>query len=212
VPTLQHGERHVAHEPTVQAMDPRIVRTRSAVLRAATDLMVEGGPAAMTVDAVVARSGVAKSTIYRHWPSRDDLFIAVIESHAPRLADPAPGTDVVDALRDAVHSVAASLADPDWARLLPALLSLRHHVDDVKALEERLEDRRDEVLSSLIERAAAEGVIEAGVDVPEAINQLLGPLVLAQLAESIPLDAGLADRTLDRFLAAYRPAGPANGR
>jgi AcrR family transcriptional regulator len=206
MPTRQHDERHLGRRRTVHAMDPRIVRTRSAVLRAATDLMVEGGPAAMTVDAVVARSGVAKSTIYRHWPSRDDLFIAVIESHAPRLADPAPGTDVVSALRSAVRAVAASLADPDWARLLPALLSLRHHVDDVKALEERLEVRRDEVLSSLIERAAAEGVIEAGVNVREAINQLLGPLVLAQLAESIPLEPAFADRTLGRFLAAYRPA------
>jgi AcrR family transcriptional regulator len=204
--TLQHDDRHLTRRRTVHAMDPRIVRTRSAVLRAATDLMVEGGPAAMTVDAVVARSGVAKSTIYRHWPSRDDLFVAVIESHLPRLADPAPGTDVVSALRDAVRSVAASLADPDWARLLPALLSLRHHVDDVKALEERMELRRDEVLSSLIERAAAEGVIQTGVDVPEAINQLLGPLVLAQLTESVRIDVGFADRTLDRFLAAYRPA------
>ena len=136
--------------------------TRRRVLGATVELIDRVGYRSVTVDAIARASGVSRSTIYRHWPSRDDLFIAVIESHAPRLADPAPGTDVVDALRDAVHSVAASLADPDWARLLPALLSLRHHVDDVKALEERLEDRRDEVLSSLIERAMSSSTLRPG--------------------------------------------------
>jgi AcrR family transcriptional regulator len=190
----------------VDRVDPRIVRSRAAVLRAATDLLAEGGAAAMTVDAVVARSGVAKSTIYRHWPSRDDLFVAVIESNAPRLPDPEPGADVLTALRATMRSLAASLRDPDWARLVPAMLLLRHHVDDVKALEERLEVRRNEVLASLMARAAAEGVIDADVDLPEAINHLLGPLVLAHLTESVTIDDGFADRTLDRFLAAYRPA------
>jgi AcrR family transcriptional regulator len=187
-------------------MDPRVVRTRATVLRAATDLLVEGGPAAMTVDAVVARSGVAKSTIYRHWPSRDDLFVAVIEANAPRLPDPEPGVDVVTALRAAVRSVASSLTDPDWARVLPALLLLRHHVDDIKALEERLEGRQDEVLTTLIGRAAAEGIIDAEADVHEAITHLVGPLVLAQLTESVRIDDGFADRTLERFLVAYHPA------
>ena len=51
--------------------DPRVARSRTAVLDAATHLLVTGGPAAVTVDAVVAESGVAKSTIYRHWRSRD---------------------------------------------------------------------------------------------------------------------------------------------
>ena len=38
-------------------MDARVARTHAAVMQAATDLLVEGGPNAMTVDAVVARSG-----------------------------------------------------------------------------------------------------------------------------------------------------------
>ena len=206
MPGIQPLDRPTVPERTVDAVDPRIVRTRAAVLRAATDLLAEGGPAAMTVDAVVVRSGVAKSTIYRHWPSRDDLFIAVIESNAPRLPDPEPGVDVVTAMRSSMRSLAASLTDPDWARLVPAMLLLRHHVDDIKALEERLELRRDEVLASLLRRAAEEGIVEGDVDVPEAITHLIGPLVLAHLTESVPLDEGFADRTLDRFLAAYRPA------
>ena len=59
-------------------MDPRIARTQKAVIDAATDLLVEGGPAALTMDAVVARSGVAKSTLYRHWETRDALVAAMV--------------------------------------------------------------------------------------------------------------------------------------
>ena len=64
-------------------VDARVARSRAAVVRAATDLLVEGGPSAVTIDAIVARSGVAKSTIYRHWASRDDVLLDVMESCAP---------------------------------------------------------------------------------------------------------------------------------
>ena len=54
--------------------DPRLERTRRAVLEAALDLLTEHGYGEVTIEAVAARSGVAKSTIYRHWPGgRPDL-------------------------------------------------------------------------------------------------------------------------------------------
>ena len=87
--------RHPSPVPCA-TVDPRVSRTRAAVLRAATDLLVEGGPYAVTIDAIVARSGVAKSTIYRHWQSRDEVLLSVIESCAPQLPEPDPDADVVD--------------------------------------------------------------------------------------------------------------------
>jgi AcrR family transcriptional regulator len=175
------------------------------VLRTATDLLVEGGPYAVTIDAIVARSGVAKSTIYRHWQSRDEVLLAVIESCAPKIPEPDPSLAVVDALREVVHSMVTTLNDPEWARMLPALLLLKNHEAGIKAIDERLEHEQDMVVTTLIERAVAEGVLTAGIDVPEAITHLLGPFLFAHLTESVPLDEAYADRTLDRFLTAYRP-------
>ena len=108
-------------------VDGRIARTRAAVLRSATELLVAGGPSAVTIDAIVAHSGVAKSTIYRHWESRDEILVSVIESCAPQLPDPAPDADVVDALREMAHAFADALNDPEWARVVPALLMLKYH-------------------------------------------------------------------------------------
>jgi len=82
---------------------------------------------------------------------------------------------------------------------------LRHHEAGIAAVERRLEQEQDLVLRTLLERAGAEGVLPADVDVPEAITVLVGPLLFAHLTETVPIDEGFADRTLDRFLAAYRP-------
>ena len=194
-----------ASQPPERETDGRIARTRSAVLRSATDLLVEGGPSAVTIDAIVAHSGVAKSTIYRHWQSRDEVLLAVIESCAPQLPEPDPDVDVVTALHEVVHAMVAALNDPEWARVVPALLMLKNHQAGIKAIDERLEHEQDMVVTTLIERAVKEGVLAPGIDVPEAITLLLGPLLFAHLTESVPLDVPFADRILDRVLAAYRP-------
>jgi len=47
---------------------PRSEEARRKVLGAASDLMAARGVASLTIDEVAARSGVAKTTIYRHWP------------------------------------------------------------------------------------------------------------------------------------------------
>jgi AcrR family transcriptional regulator len=191
---------------SVASMDPRVSRTRAAVLKTATDLLVEGGPSALTIDAIVARSGVAKSTIYRHWPSRDEVLLAVIEAHVPQLPEPDPDTDVASALRSIMRASAASLNDPGWARLVPAMLLLRNHEADIKAIDEQLELQRHAVLTSVLERAQREGIVVADIDIPEAISYLFGPLLFAHLTDNITVDEGFADRIVDRFLAAHRPS------
>jgi AcrR family transcriptional regulator len=188
-------------------LDPRVSRSRAAVIQAATELLVEGGPNAVTIDAVVARSGVAKSTIYRHWESRDDVLLSVIEHAAPQIPDPDPADDVITALRKTLHVVVGSFNDPNWARVVPALLMLRYHEAGIAAVEERLEREQDTVLSTLLRRACEEGVLRTDVDIPEAIAAIVGPLLFAHLTESVPLDDAFADRTLDMFLRANRP-GP----
>jgi AcrR family transcriptional regulator len=186
-------------------MDPRVARTRATVLKTAADLLVEGGPNALTIDAIVARSGVAKSTIYRHWPSRDDVLVAVIEAHIPQPPAPDPDADVVTALRTFIRASAEALNEPEWARMVPAMLLLRTQEADIKAIDERLELQRHEVLTSVIERAQAEGIVDAQIDVREAIAHLFGPLLFAHLDDHLTVDAAFADRLVDRFLAAYRP-------
>ncbi|MFC2153638.1 TetR/AcrR family transcriptional regulator, partial [Actinomycetota bacterium] len=61
-----------------ESVDPRIERTRTVVMRTAIDIVAERGFQGASIDAIAQRSGVARSTIYRHWPDKSDLLLEAI--------------------------------------------------------------------------------------------------------------------------------------
>jgi hypothetical protein len=106
-------------------------------------------------------------------------------------------------LRALVSSIVTHFADPQWARIVPALLLLKSHAHGVEDLEKRLEKNQSDVAAAVLKRGVEAGVLRAGLDVDEALAHLVGPLLFAQLTGSVPLDQAFADRTVDVFLAAY---------
>ena len=62
------------------AEDPRIAQTKARVVEATAELLVQRGFANTSIEGVAAASGVAKSTIYRHWSSRESLCIDAYRS------------------------------------------------------------------------------------------------------------------------------------
>jgi AcrR family transcriptional regulator len=57
-----------------------VAHTRERLLRAAQELIEEGGYAAAPVTAIAGRAGVAAGTLYRHFDSKEDLFVEVFRS------------------------------------------------------------------------------------------------------------------------------------
>jgi AcrR family transcriptional regulator len=64
------------------ALDPRIERTRAHVLGHARDLLSDGGPSAVTYAELAARARVTRQTLYRHWPTREALFVDLARERA----------------------------------------------------------------------------------------------------------------------------------
>ena len=191
-----------ASQPPERETDGRIARTRSAVLRSATDLLVEGGPSAVTIDAIVAHSGVAKSTIYRHWESRDEVLVDAIETCAPTLDTPDPALGFEHAVRAIVDQACAALNDPEWARMIPALLLLKAHQSDIAKLDERLGRHQDQTLEAIVAMGVVEGRLREGADIEEIGAQLVGPLVFAHLKGRPRVTKAFAQRVADAFLRA----------
>lgn len=189
-------------------MDARVARTHAAVMEAATDLLVEGGPNALTVDAVVARSGVAKSTVYRHWATRDELVHDVFHTCAPELAMPSPDAPFRDALRTIAHSLVEMLDDPRWKRLMPALLLLKAEVEPMAELEHEMKEQQHDVFTAVLRKGVDEGLVRPDVldDIDETVTLLAGPIVMAGLADTAPLTKDFADRAVEQFLLANRVA------
>lgn len=194
--------RHLSRAAPSDA-DPRVARTRANVLRAATDLLVDGGPTAVTIEAIVAASGVARSTIYRHWDTRDDILLSVIESCAPQVALPPESAGFEESLRRLVEDLRLMLTDPGWTRVLPAILTLKHHEHGIADVEQRLEERQEHVLEVVLRRGIDEGRVDPDVDVEAASALLVGPLLFSMLVGKPVLDAAFCTRVVDAFLQVH---------
>ena len=183
--------------------DARIQRSRTRIIQAAIDLIAQDGARALTVDAIAERSGVAKSTLYRHWPSIDALILDVFRAAAPKLVEPDPEASFEEALRQQVVSVAATLTDPQWIRLLPDLLALRQQYPEIGELADSDRLQKQAALASILASGATEGLIPAGLDITTVAAVLLGPMVLCALFGEPERIEEVGSFAVDRFLDSY---------
>src|ERR1700721_4496455 len=86
--------------------DPRPARSRARLLEAAAALLRSGGPSAVTVYAVPRAANVARATLYRHFPSGNDLLAATFNSLIP----PSPMPPQQGSLRDRLIEVVLAQA------------------------------------------------------------------------------------------------------
>ncbi|MFK8025698.1 MAG: TetR/AcrR family transcriptional regulator [Ilumatobacter sp.] len=191
-----------------ESMSPRAMRSRDRILSAATDLLVESGARSVTVDAVEAASGVAKSTLYRHFSSRDELLIEVVRCNIADIAAPDLSEGFEPALRALMSDAAATFADPGWSRIFPAILSLRTSMPELDAFVEQDKSTKMARLGRVLDLGVAEGVLPEPIDIDLATNLLIGPLVLASITgNGDESDAAvlhsIAEFVVDRFIASF---------
>lgn len=157
---------------------------------------------------MVARSGVARSTIYRHWPTRDDLLVDVFEYCVPSLETPGPDLGFEAAMRQFLHAVVGHLVDPKWNRMLPALMTLKAYEPTLARVEQRMEEHQGHVSADLFARGEREGLFGPDLDRDRAMALLIGPLVFAALSGETAVASALADDSLHNFMAGLRSADP----
>ncbi|WP_285485392.1 TetR/AcrR family transcriptional regulator [Amycolatopsis sp. NBRC 101858] len=158
---------------------------RLAVLHAADDLLVEHGFAALTVEAIARRAGVAKQTIYRWWPSKVEILLdTLIEDSAKRFPVPAD-KPTADGIRGYLRAFARFLTrDPAGKVLLALLAQAQHDPGTAQSFRERyLGPRRDEE-RALLTRAIDAGEIAPKLGPDAALDALVGPIVYCALTGS----------------------------
>src|SRR3954463_10594410 len=98
------SERGMPYRPT-ERTEARKAATRERIVAAALDQLADGGYASATVQAVAGRAGVATGTVYRHFPSKADLF-----AEAFRLASGHETEVFAATMADADHTTQARVA------------------------------------------------------------------------------------------------------
>jgi len=155
---------------------PRSAATHAAVLAAAFDLLVERGYAAMAIEAVAARAGVGKATIYRWWPGRAELAVeAFFSATLDQLAFPDTGSARED-FRRQVHQVAALLRGRSGAAMAAMVAGALTEPALARALGERWVGPRMLWGIERMRRAQAAGEAPASLDIPAALAALYSPL------------------------------------
>ncbi|SCL34302.1 transcriptional regulator, TetR family [Micromonospora nigra] len=184
--------------------DPRVRRTRTVVIATALRLLVERGVAGTTVEAVAERSGVAKTTIYRHWNGQADLVLDAFASVRRPPTDPDSGSLHGD-LVELVGGLASALSDGPAAGLWFALIDAAERDRDFAALHRREAEARHEVILRVVERGIARGELAEGTDPLDVLDLLAGPLFHRRAVGGATVDRAFAERVVARVLAAYAP-------
>lgn len=185
--------------------DERVLRSKKAVLAATYALLSEGGLGGVSVDEVAKRSGVAKTTIYRHWPSRSALVLDACAKMASRLEPPETGSLRGD-LEFLAAYVAGRLPTALWASVLPSIIDAAERDPQLAAVQARIHSEMRNVFRLVIERAQQRGEISRSVDSAEIIAAILGPLFYRRWFSREPLNEQFVKGVVARAIAASSPS------
>ncbi|MET7522232.1 TetR/AcrR family transcriptional regulator [Streptomyces sp. NPDC005248] len=155
----------------------RSERSRRATLDAALALCTEKGYGRVTIEAIAARAGVSKKTIYRWWPSKSAVLL---EAFTEALVDATPFVDTGDIaadIRTHVTGAVRLLSTPPFGPAYAGILSELHHDDELaETVRTQLIEPRFAAAVARLRRAQEHGQIPPGADLPLAVEMLYGPV------------------------------------
>ncbi len=168
-----------------ESLDPRTIRSRKAVLDATVTLMVQRGIHALNIDGIAEHSGVAKTTIYRHWSSREAIILDALSSLiAPEIQ--APTGTPVEQIRNLAWRFAEKIGTPPWSVLFPDLIALARRSERMRGVYEDFMRLRRQPVAEVIARAITTDNIDADADVVALM--ILGAITYRQLVLLAPPD------------------------
>jgi AcrR family transcriptional regulator len=170
-----------------EKLDPRVQRSRDAVLTTTFELLGESGVGGFTIDEVARRSGVAKTTIYRQWPSREALVIDACSRISDEQAIPDTGSLDGD-LTAILSNIGHLLGTAQWSSVLPSIVDAAERDPEFADIHRRIQHGHAAPLREVIDRAARRGEIAATADRSTMIAGLTGPLFYRRWFSREPID------------------------
>ena len=177
---------------------PRDAAAEQAITRAARELLAEQGVAGLTMEQVAARAGVAKTTVYRRWPSKVELAVHAVATTFDTIDAGDHGSLAAD-MRAGIDEAARLLREPSTGGAYAALLaeSARDPDGVGRAVRESLSTRLHALVAQAAERAIGRGEIRADmVDVDLLADVVVGAVLHRALATGEP-DAAFVDALID---------------
>jgi TetR/AcrR family transcriptional regulator, regulator of autoinduction and epiphytic fitness len=188
-------------------VDPRIAETQRLVKEATLDLIAEIGFEGTNVELISERSGVSRTTIYRHWPDPSVLFLEAFDPTTPDRRPPPLTGDFTADIDRYIHHVAERLNDARFAAALAAQVDKARRDPQYRAAHLHYAVTRNEHGVSIFRAGIADGTLREDVDAEHETDLILSFLVYQRLMKHRRLGAALVATLRDGVLArCLRPA------
>lgn len=187
---------------------PRSEEAHGAILSAAISLIREVGYDALAIDAIAARAGVGKATVYRRWKTKETLVAEAIERIIRAIPIPDTGNTHGD-LMVLMRGALGMYQEPRSAALLSGLVAAMARSPRIAeaARSGFLATRRD-ALRRVLERGVSRGELRDGLDLELAIDLLNGPLFYRLVVTGGRIDERVARGVVDVVLRGLAPDSP----
>jgi AcrR family transcriptional regulator len=192
-------------QPPARRGRPRSEKTRAAIVCAARDLLAEGGMSAATTEAIAARAGCSKATIYKWWPSRAAVLLEGLFDLTRATIEVPEGLSLEAALRGQLTAAMEIFREGATGPLVRTLVG--EAVGDpavAEALREQWIGPRRVVSVRILRDAVARGELRPDTDLEAASDQLFAPLYHRLNFGHAPLDDDLPAILVDQLLRGLR--------
>ncbi|WP_338031456.1 TetR/AcrR family transcriptional regulator [Diaminobutyricibacter tongyongensis] len=184
-------------QPPIQRGRPRSDSARRAVLDAAAELALEG-TAGVGIDAIAARAGVSRTTIYKWWPSAPAVLLEGLLERTHESLETRASATTREALYDYLASLIALVRDTPAGPLLKGLVAASVTDADVARalIDDWVAPRRAAVVNLLFE-GVRRGEVRKGLEYDVVADTLFAPIYYRLMFEHQPLTERLTRDIID---------------
>lgn len=180
--------------------DPRLTATRNQALEAAQEILETDGVLAVTHASVSAKTGISRSTLYRHWPEigqmRDDVFkVAATPSHIAPQTDGPLRADLTWLLGILVNA----LNETPWGQIAPQVIAAAATDDGARDVINHFMRERRATVRAVFEAADARGELSADAPVEYLIQMAISIPYFRKLIAGLPVDHDWLDTHVDHI-------------
>lgn len=176
--------------------DKRVERSKAKLLAETYRQLVKNGIGGVSIDEIARITGISKTTIYRHWPSRSALLIDACSrlGSVPELPD-------TGSLKGDVRVLLTQLADQlqtaNWSSVYPSILDAAERDREVATLQAALHRAFMTPFEEVVQRAKAKGEISRLSFSGDWVAVLVGPFFYCRWFSKQKIDKGFINRVID---------------
>lgn len=181
---------------------------RDAVFAAVVEELIDHGYSGMTVERVATRAQTGKTTVYRHWPTKQDLVLDTVRDIVRPIDDPPFSGSVREDFLIMLCSITSEMEADTWTALRSLLGEAHRHPEIVRVVFEELIEPRQRIMLESLRQAAARGEISASAVSLLPVQVAIGVVNLHLLQYgAVPNDReliDLVDRAVLPILGVFR--------